>query len=687
MTFFLHIDSLQKGLNAAEPIISSNIDPKSKLTQQQIKIINTLNDMKEFAERNLNELLSILGFESVESLNNALQNYNNLNLSLQQIFPAFSAPQMSEVFQRVGISKIGGEDADYGLIISAFEDSIKQKYSKYVQDQYFEEDIQGQLHEFLSDPNVQQEIGADMMARLFGGFSSLEGTISFEGSNFIQSMSKLTTQITKAAKERGVSGTTLRTLLPFYTKVLQPFFNKISSNQKMNIFINNDSYGVLEDALKEITKNGDFNREIIKERIKRGGVTVSTKIKSNVKTSDNTMVVDSYIDSLKVGINPEIFNLSDRKGQTIEEYVNNICKKNDAVRRQIIQNIKNFYWNIILSYMPITAKNALLNAGFKKEDFDILIDNMVRKQGGSIGWFFSQGMTKELGAGMFGEIASMIYMSLLCPNLVKNKGLDWAGGVIQNGAKPPADLIISQEMQSYGIQVKNYSSGSTLEHEYNLNFKNILDTIDEEQKIANIGDSGFMQSQILYEFEKIGITQAEIEQVQNIIIANTFNVPYRERNGKFELASISEVPQFQAIRNQLSNLYNKATHYMALISLIMHRVQYAEIINRQVDVNKKIVENQLQNTLWLINGKLFVSSVQILDNLLKAVKNELQDFFDVTARVKYFEKEIDKDGKEKTTSHNLTIVEFFNLNASEIGKTSLSKISATIGTKYRTSSI
>ena len=82
----------------------------------------------------------------------------------------------------------------------------------------------------------------------------------------------------------------------------------------MNIFINNDSYGVLEDALKEITKNGDFNREIIKERIKRGGVTVSTKIKSNVKTSDNTMVVDSYIDSLKVGINPEIFNLSDRKG-------------------------------------------------------------------------------------------------------------------------------------------------------------------------------------------------------------------------------------------------------------------------------------------------------------------------------------------------------------------------------------
>lgn len=46
---------------------------------------------------------------------------------------------------------------------------------------------------------------------------------------------------------------------------------------------------------------------------------------------------------------------------------------------------------------------------------------------------------------------------------------------------------------------------------------------------------------------------------------------------------------------------------MALISVIMHRLQYSEEITRKVSATSE--ERQLQNTLWLINGNLFISSV------------------------------------------------------------------------------
>jgi len=38
--------------------------------------------MLSFAEDNLNNMLSLMGFSSMDELNRALSNYNNLNLSL-----------------------------------------------------------------------------------------------------------------------------------------------------------------------------------------------------------------------------------------------------------------------------------------------------------------------------------------------------------------------------------------------------------------------------------------------------------------------------------------------------------------------------------------------------------------------------------------------------------------------------
>ena len=51
-----------------------------------------LDSMLSFAESNLQDMLHLMGFSSIDELNEALRNYNNFNLSLQQLFPAFSAP-------------------------------------------------------------------------------------------------------------------------------------------------------------------------------------------------------------------------------------------------------------------------------------------------------------------------------------------------------------------------------------------------------------------------------------------------------------------------------------------------------------------------------------------------------------------------------------------------------------------
>jgi hypothetical protein len=69
---------------------------------------------------------------------------------------------------------------------------------------------------------------------------------------------------------------------------------------------------------------------------------------------------------------------------------------------------------------------------------------------------------------------------------------------------------------------------------------------------------------------ELGITEAEIEAVQNIIIANTFNVPYKKIGDTFE--RVDSVPSFTNSREELNRTYQQATRYMALISVIMHRL-------------------------------------------------------------------------------------------------------------------
>ena len=372
------------------------------------------------------------------------------------------------------------------------------------------------------------------------------------------------------------------------------------------------------------------------------------------------------MDQLVVDVDRNIFNLDlRRKDQSIENYVNSICNTNPRIKAQITENIKVFYWQQIMQNLPAGISQSIIS----KESFDEIIDGMVSENDGNIGWFFSQGTTKAGGAGMFGEIAGMIYMAVLCPKLKDNARLIWAGGVTGD-AKPPADIILGTALKQYGIQIKNYTSGSTLSHDYSLKIKNILD------EAASNNDDNKLDLMTLQATSELGITEAEIEAVQNIIIANSFNIPYVKK-GNLYVAGPN--PEFQGTRSALDAAFKQATKYMAVISVIMHRLQYAEEITRKVSATKE--ELQLQNTLWIINGAMFVSSVQILNELKQYVLNEIDRFFNVTTSIKIKGDNL-PEGIEKGS---FTIVEYYNYSAKGLGKTALSYVSARIGTNYRMS--
>lgn len=657
-TLFLHVPELEAGISEAEHSLGTINTDEAELKRAQL--MSTLKTMFEFAQTNLQEMLNMMGFNSIEELNSALRDYNNLHLSLSQLFPAFSEPQITEVLARSGIG-MDTKDADYGLIISALEDAINRKYPEFAGEKFFSSDTRQALLEKLNDPQIQDQFAAEIMAQLFGGTTSIDGVINLRTGEF--RIDKLTNLINKSAKARGTTGVNMRTLAPVYDLIISFFENIVQ--QDFNTEINQNIYSLLEGVLKKSIPQG-FQREILTERIRRGNITVSTKVKTSSSKSSTDLQITSYLDALQINIDKNLFNLNARGNTSIENYVNKICDQYPEIKAQITENIKQFYWNIIQSYIPIKTSNPITY-----EDFSNIINEMVSKETGNIGWFFSQSSSKALGAGMFGEVAGMIYMNVLCPNL--KTGFTWAGGVT-DGAKPPADIILAQAGKQFGIQIKNYTSGTTLSHDYGITLKNIVDQAAQETSREK---TDLMSIQASQELEQFGITSEEIEAVQNIIIANTFNIPYKKQGNQF--VAVGSVEGFSATRARIDAAYLQATRYMAIISLIMHRVQYYDNINRRVSATAS--EKQLQNTLWLINGQMFVSSVQILEELMNYIEQEANNFFNVTTSIR-----ISKDNaKNGLNEGKMTIVEYLNYDARGLGKTALTAVSARIGTNYKMS--
>ena len=397
MTLFLSVPALEQGFSNAEVAFSHQGTYNDEA--QNARLVAQLNDMLEFAQRNVSDMLSIMGVSSIEDLNNRLHIYKSTKLSLRQILPAFSEPMLTEALARAGI---GNEavNADYGLFISAFEDSLRRRFPEYFDEQFMRSDVQGEIRQKLSDSGVQNDIAGDIIAQLFTGTSTNlgEGYIDFGSgqSDFTRVMSKFMTNANKIVKMRGASTTNIQTYMTVYKNILIPYFQYLADSN-FQIFVNEEGYKILEDELKKINPDS-YSRDIIKERIKRGGITTSAKTKSTMQENGDTVSIITYFDQLHVNIDKSIFNIENRptikgKKQSIENYVNEVCKQHPEVRQQLLTNIKNFYWRTINDYLP-----KGIDSPINQEDFYEIIDAMgaPEAQGGNIGWFFSQGTTKAV---------------------------------------------------------------------------------------------------------------------------------------------------------------------------------------------------------------------------------------------------------------------------------------------------
>ena len=70
MTFFLHVPELKEGITKARNVMGMIDEAEGE--EQRAKLVAMLDEMLTFAESNLNSMLNLMGFSSIEQLNAAL---------------------------------------------------------------------------------------------------------------------------------------------------------------------------------------------------------------------------------------------------------------------------------------------------------------------------------------------------------------------------------------------------------------------------------------------------------------------------------------------------------------------------------------------------------------------------------------------------------------------------------------
>ena len=130
------------------------------------------------------------------------------------------------------------------------------------------------------------------------------------------------------------------------------------------------------------------------------------------------------------------------------------------------------------------------------------------------------------------------------------------------------------------------------------------DFVISKDSIHNI--SGFMDQMV-----KLGIDPAIVNSIEEIMTMKSFNIGYR-LEGRYAVAKsplpIAGTDIYKTAYEKLDVLIDKANRLMALAAAAIMRIQYAEGMNFQET-----------NTLWLVGGTAMISSVQILDDLIRQI--------------------------------------------------------------------
>lgn len=154
--------------------------------------------------------------------------------------------------------------------------------------------------------------------------------------------------------------------------------------------------------------------------------------------------------------------------------------------------------------------------------FDTAIDINGKASNARDGMFLVGASTNQI-IGLLGEIVAILGLYDLCQRKVSLHDLViWSGEEKRNGKKLSVDIVIQrktgQKIKQYGVQVKGTSKD-----------------IKEDIMKIKFAESMMFNSKGTSMFDKLGISHAldthglKAEVLENILISNQFNVPFKKR--------------------------------------------------------------------------------------------------------------------------------------------------------------
>lgn len=234
--------------------------------------------------------------------------------------------------------------------------------------------------------------------------------------------------------------------------------------------------------------------------------------------------------------------------------------------------------------------------------------------------------------GILGEIQSLYFIRRIIRDKKKSKDVfaHWVGGL----GNPHADLILQDGAKYFGIQVKNTTKEEAV---HNINFQSFK---TEALKTSDGKSISFSFNK--EESEIIAKNKNYFDAVASLLGMEMFNIEYiTKKNVDETIYEPGENEIFHPVRLQIEEAANAARIAVNSFIVGMMYMQFSAATDIESASNA--------NTLYIIGGKLAISSATILSEEIEKIKEKLS-----TLRSSLTSKKIDKIPKITT------IADFFN---------------------------
>lgn len=210
-----------------------------------------------------------------------------------------------------------------------------------------------------------------------------------------------------------------------------------------------------------------------------------------------------------------------------------------------------------------------------------------------------EGMT-----GILGEIQGFYFFRMLLNN--PNANVSWIGGL----GNPHADLLLTQGLQQFGIQIKNTSQDVA---ELEVGFQSFGAT---KGRAANSVGA-------IYQYENTSEAMSVlaamapsslIESISTFLAMEGFNIQYQWDASTKSAKQVESNPDFESVRAQIE-LYSEYAQKIA--SLFAVSMMYMQ---------ETTYSGGYSNTLYLIGGITLMSAATILKNIVQQLKGALARF-------------------------------------------------------------